>query len=335
VSEALRVPGPILIAGFGSAGRRHFRNLQSLGCEDFIFLRSGLGALDDREISGFPSTSSLDDALGYRPEVAVIATPSSKHMEIALPAAQAGCDVYIEKPLAHNLQDVGRLLTVVRERRLIGMLGCQFRFHPLFAELRSMITKGWLGRVVGASAEYGDHLPSWHPWEDHRKSYSARHEMGGGAILTLVHPLDYLYLLFGEWRRIQTMISRVSSLDTPAGEDWADINIEFANGVLAHVHVDYLQRPAVHRLTVVGEMGRAVCDYGAGELRSWPAEGEATVRRVDARFDRNAMFLGAMRHFLECIRSRREPLVPLADGAAVVRMALDARRAALPEAAHA
>ena len=161
-----------MIAGFGSAGRRHFRNLRSLGCREFIFLRSGLGVLDDREIAEFPSTTSLDEALSYRPKIAVVATPTARHIEIALPAAEAGCDLYVEKPLGNGLKDVDRLLTVVRERRLVAMLGCQFRFHPLLVELRSMIQEGRLGRIVGATAEYGDHLPSWHPWEDHRKSYA-------------------------------------------------------------------------------------------------------------------------------------------------------------------
>jgi predicted dehydrogenase len=326
-----RIPDPVLIAGFGSAGRRHFRNLRLLGCRDFVFLRSGLGVLDDREIAEFPSTYNLEEALSYRPKVVVVATPSAAHLEIALPAAEAGCDLYIEKPLAHELKDVDRLLAAVRERRLVAMLGCQFRFHPLLMELHSMIGQGRLGRIVGAMAEYGDYLPSWHPWENYRKSYSARDDLGGGAILTLIHPLDYLYLLFGRWRRIQAMVAAVPSLGTPAGEDWSNINIEFSNGVLAHVHVDYLQRPAVHRLSVLGEAGRAVCDYNSGELICQPAEGQATIHRVHARFERNTMFLEAMEHFLNCFRNRTEPRVTLGDGAAVLRMALEARRVASSE----
>jgi len=334
MSEA-GIHDPVLMAGFGSAGRRHFRNLRLLGCRDFVFLRSGLGVLDDREIAEYPSTNSLEEALSYRPKVAVVATPSAMHLEIALPAAEAGCDLYIEKPLGHELKDIDRVLAVVRERRLVAMVGCQFRFHPLFMELHTMIGQGRLGRIVGATAEYGDYLPSWHPGEDYRKSYSARHDLGGGAILTLIHPLDYLYLLFGEWRRIEAMVACVPSLGTPAGEDWSNIIIEFSNGVLAHVHVDYLQRPAVHRLSVVGEFGRAVCDFNSGELSWQPAQGEATVRRVHAGFERNAMFLDAMKHFLSCVRDRTEPRVPLADGAAVLRMALEARRVASSETIHA
>lgn len=335
-----QIPSPVLIAGFGSAGRRHFRNLRSLGCRDFVFLRSRLSVLDDRDIAEFPSTGSLDEALSYRPKVAVIATPTAKHLEIALPAAEAGCDLYIEKPLGRELKDIERLLAIVRKKRLVGMVGCQFRFHPLLMELRSMVREGRLGRIVGATAEYGDYLPSWHPWEDYRRSYSARDDLGGGAILTLIHPMDYLYMLFGEWRRIQAMSSAAPVLDTSAAEDWSNINIEFASGVLAQVHVDYLQRPAVHRLSVVGESGRAVCDYNSGELTWQPAQGEAIRRRVPPAFERNTMFLAAMEHFLNCVTTRTEPQVALADGATVLNMALEARRSAssrrtLPQSAPA
>ncbi len=335
VPDLQTIAGPILVAGFGSAGRRHFRNLRALGCRNFIFLRSGLGSLEDGEIREFRSTPSIDEALAHRPRAAVIATPSAMHLRIALAAAEAGCDLYIEKPLGHDLRDVEPLLALVRKRQLVAMVGCQFRFHPLFVELQSMIGQGQLGRIVGATAEYGDYLPSWHPWEDHRASYSARHDLGGGAILTLVHPLDYLYLLFGEPRRIQAMVAAVPSLGTPAGEDWSDMNIEFSNGIIAHVHIDYLQRPAVHRLTVVGDRGRAICDYAAGELHWCPIEGEPIIRRVGAQFERNTMFLDAMRHFLDCIRDRTEPRASLSDGAAVLKMALQARHAASSETVHA
>jgi predicted dehydrogenase len=330
-----RIPGPILIAGFGSAGRRHFRNLRRLGCRDFVFLRSGLGILDDHEISEFPSTHRLEEALSYQPKAVIIATPSALHLEVALPAAEAGCDLYIEKPLGHDMKNVDRLRAAVHERRLVAMLGCQFRFHPLFIELQCLVDDGQLGRVVGAMAAWGEYLPSWHPGEDHRNSYSARHDLGGGAILTLIHPLDYLYRLFGEWRRIQAMVARVPSLGTPAGEDWGDMSIEFTNGVLGYIHVDYLQRPPVHRLSVVGDAGRVTCDYHAGVMKWWPAEGAAIVRRVPVAFERNTMFLDAMEHFLDCIRDRTEPRVPLADGAAALKMALEARRVASLETSHA
>jgi predicted dehydrogenase len=325
---ATSAPGRILIAGFGSIGRRHFRNLRQLGCADFVFLRSRLGTLDDGEIAEYPSAVTIADALAYAPTIAIVATPSALHVDLALAAAEAGCDLYIEKPLSADETNLNRLLATVRERKCVAMVGCQFRFHPLLLDARAMITSGGLGNVAGAAAEWGEYLPAWHPWEDHRRSYSSRRDLGGGVLLTLIHPFDYLHWLFGPARRAQATIARIPSLETPAGEDWADVNLAFRNGVSARVHLDYLQRPTVHRLTIIGERGRLECDFQTGELRSQPVDGPAQVKAGPPGFERNTMFLDAMSHFLGCVRDRSEPRVPLADGVAVLRTVLEARRGA-------
>jgi predicted dehydrogenase len=326
--------GPVLIAGYGSIGRRHFRNLRQLGCREFVFFRSGCGRVDDDEIRGFVATKNLTEALRHRPAVAIITNPTSLHVEVALAAAEAGCDLYIEKPLSNELTNVQRLSAIARDRQLVAMIGCQFRFHPLLLNLHGLLQQGALGRIAGAMAEWGEYLPAWHPWEDYRQSYSSRPDLGGGVILTLIHPLDYLYWLFGQWNRVQAVTAKVPSLDTAASEDWSDVIIEFANGVVGTVHVDYLQRPAVHRLRVVGDAGHILWDDHAGALTWTTTDNQATRYSVPSDFERNTMYLEAMRHFLECVTSRRVPRVPLADGVTVLQMALDARQAARPGDVH-
>ena len=80
-----------LIAGFGSIGRRHFRNLYALGERDFIFLRSKRGTLPDEEIAAFPVETDLDAALAHKPDVVIVSNPTALHLDVAIPAAQAGC----------------------------------------------------------------------------------------------------------------------------------------------------------------------------------------------------------------------------------------------------
>ena len=237
---------------------------------------------------------------------------------------------------------------IVREKKLVAMIGCQYRFHPLLVRLRERLAAGELGRIVGARAEWGEYLPDWHPWEDHRNSYSARADLGGGVVLTLIHPLDYLYWLFGPADRVHASTRSIASLQTPAGEDWAEITIDFRSGVVGQVHLDYLQRPAVHRLTVWGERGRVEWDYHAGTLR-WEtvaatdqknasaidANPTVTIEHVPAGFERNTMFLDEMRHFLTCVESRKTPDIPLADGIAVLELALAAKQSAGEMARHA
>ncbi|MEK6239490.1 MAG: Gfo/Idh/MocA family oxidoreductase, partial [Planctomycetales bacterium] len=104
----------ILIIGFGSIGRRHYHNFKNLGCSNFVFCRTGRGTIDDAETSDYPRAASVQEALSHRPDVAVVATPTALHVEAALAAARAGCDLLIEKPLSHSMQGCEELLDAVR-----------------------------------------------------------------------------------------------------------------------------------------------------------------------------------------------------------------------------
>jgi predicted dehydrogenase len=353
---------PTLIAGYGSIGRRHVQNLQSLGCSQFVFFRTHRGTLPDdtsavnrrfaenrqaafqangNEAAAPPSEKAawvevheLDRAWMHRPRIAVVSNPTAAHMKVALASARNGCDLFIEKPLSDSLDDCEELSEIVRRNNLVAMIGCQFRFHPLLIRLREGLSAGRLGAVVGARAEWGEYLPEWHPWEDHRQGYSARADLGGGVVLTLIHPLDYLYWLFGPVERVQASTRSVAALQTPAGEDWAEITIEFCSGVVGQVHLDYLQRPAVHRLTVCGDHGRAEWDCVAGTLR-WETAGSSgnaapitTIETIPPRFERNSMFIDEMQHFLRCVETRQTPAITLADGIAVLKIALAAKQSA-------
>jgi predicted dehydrogenase len=205
------------------------------------------------------------------------------------------------------------------------MLGCQYRFHPLLRSLRERLIAGEFGTPLTARAEYADSILLWHPWEDYRDSYSARPDLGGGAILTLVHPLDYLYWLFGPVRDVRASARKAPRLETAVDDDVADLSIEFQNGVFSQVHLDFVQDPPVHTLTVIGERGRAELDFLAGTLRTYLGGREPCTECVPDGYDRNAMFLDEMRHFLHCLETRQQTAVPLGDGIAILDIALAAK----------
>ena len=89
-----------LIAGFGSIGRRHLRNLQALGERDILLYRSHHSTLPDEEIAGLPVETDLKAALAHHPDAVIISNPTALHLDVAIPAAQAGCAILLEKPIA-------------------------------------------------------------------------------------------------------------------------------------------------------------------------------------------------------------------------------------------
>jgi predicted dehydrogenase len=325
----------ILIAGLGSIGQRHARNLRALrgaGVELHAWRRRGDRAVITDAAIRDPTRdvhaelritphASLDAALATRPDAAFVCTPTAYHQEVAQRAAEAGCHLFIEKPVAASMQGVDRLREAVAARGLVAMVGCQWRFHPLVAQLRDTLVRGLLGSVRDAAIDYAEYLPDWHPWEDYRKSYAARRALGGGVILTQIHDYDLAYHLFGPARACRASGGRLSALEIDV-EDTVDAQLQCA-AVVVRVRQSFAERPPRRTVTVRGERGDAALDLLDATLRYTPALApDASL----TDYERNRMFLDEVAHFLACIERGEKPVVPLEEGIAVLRIALTVRQ---------
>ena len=239
-----------LICGFGSIGRRHLNNLRILGETDFVLLRTHHSTLPEAEIEGIPFETEIQTALLHKPDAVVIANPTALHLDVAIPAAEAGCSILMEKPVSDSMSRIDDLEVALGRGGGKFLTGFQFRYHPGLRQVKRWLDANTIGKVTSFKAHWGEYLPAWHPWEDYRKSYSARPELGGGVINTLSHPLDYTNWLFGEARSVLAQTSSIG-LGLPV-EDTADILMRYETGLCGNVHLDYIQRPAEHTLQVSG-----------------------------------------------------------------------------------
>jgi predicted dehydrogenase len=328
----------ILIAGLGSIGRRHFRNLISLGEKDIVLLRTRQATLPDDELAGYPVETELKEALQkHSPEAVIVANPTSLHLEVAIPAAEAGCHILLEKPVSNSLERLDVLQQTAQKSSSRILVGFQFRYHPTLNKAREIIGAGALGKILTVHAHWGEYLPQWHPWEDYRQSYAARADLGGGVIVTLTHPLDYLRYLLGDIASLWSFNGHISPLEIGV-EDVAEIGLKFANGAVGGVHVNYFQRPPVHRLEIVGTSGTLRWDNADGILHfqrmpapfgSYSDQPPAAV--IDSftppdGFERNQLFLAQTRHFIGIVRGESEPVCTLEDGIMALRLALAAHQ---------
>jgi len=311
-----------LIAGLGSIGRRHLRNLRALGENDIILYRTHRSTLPEEELSGLPVETDLQAALAHKPDAVIVANPTALHLEVAIPAAQAGCHILLEKPISHSLARVDELERAAQGSGSRILVGFQFRFHPTLRQAAALLQEGRIGRVLSVRAHWGEYLPNWHPWEDFRQGYAARPDLGGGVVLTLCHPLDYLHWLVGKVETLWAMTAALH-LNLPV-EDTAEIGLRFANGALGSVHLDYNQRPPTHSLEIIGTEGTLRWDNRDGILHEYrAAENEWKIYSPPPAFERNEMFIEEMRHFLEVVRGA-PPVCTLADGRYALRIALAA-----------
>jgi predicted dehydrogenase len=319
----------ILICGLGSIGRRHLRNLVALGEDDIRLLRTGRSTLPEADMDGFGHEGELGDALrDWAPDVVFVTNPTALHLDVAVPAARAGAHLFVEKPLSSSLERLPELERAVAASGVTVQVGYQFRSHPTLRRAQALLGEGVIGEPLSAAAHWGEYLPDWHPWEDYRRSYSARADLGGGVLLTLSHPLDYLRWLFGEVGSVVAEVGRPAALELDV-EAQASVLLEHQSGVHSTVELNYHQRPPRHDLEVVGTEGTLRWDGLSGRLRWWgagnPGWHEETVA---VGFERNTMFVAELEAFFESIAGRGAPICTLDDGAAAVRIALAALESA-------
>ena len=329
-----------LFIGLGGIGQRHLRNLRSLVREDFqvaafrtrrqqIVLTDQLQVSENEYLEEKYSVASfgdLDEALAWGPDAAFICNPSNLHIPFAMKAAEAGCHLLIEKPLSHDLEGTEELAAMLETKGKIGLVAYQLRFHPFIKSVQEILKTKVLGRIVSVSAEVGEYLPGWHPYEDYRQMYASRSDQGGGVILSQIHEMDYLYSFFGLPKRLFAVGGHLSSLEIDV-EDTASILMEFSvdgRDIPVHLHQDYIQRPPSRGLRIIGDEGKVEVDFRAMTLKLYQA-GELVRSEALPDFPRNQLFMAEMNHFLACTRGEEKPLVSVRDGAQSLRMAFAAK----------
>ncbi len=193
----------VLIIGYGSIGRRHAIVLRKLGF-DVAFFRSGKSTLikNDKNSLGLNVYFNLDEAVEkFKPKYAVDCSPSSLHLKNIFKLYSYRINTLIEKPLIindPNSVDLINLRKILDKKDYFVGIGFQYRFHPLINKLKNIYENLKDKNIIIGNVTWTEYLPDWHTWENYKDSYSARRELGGGCLLTLCHPFDYLHYIFNE-----------------------------------------------------------------------------------------------------------------------------------------
>jgi len=312
-----------LILGCGSIGKRHIRNLVSLGAGSILAFDSRADRrYEVRSQFGIETIDKPEELWKWGPNVAVVAAPTSMHVPLALQAAEHQCHLFVEKPLSDRVEGTEPLLDIVRKQNLVTLVGCNMRFHPGLKRVKRLLEEGAIGHVVAARAEVGQYLPDWHPWEDYRNTYSARRDLGGGVILDAIHEIDYLRWMFGEAEVVSCFAGKLSRLDIDT-EDTAAIMIRFMSGVIGEIHMDYVQRVYSRSCQVIGDEGTINWDYTTGEVRWYSAITNRWQVFPDAvGWEPNQMYIDEMKHFLRCLAGEEKPTLDVFEALQVLKIAL-------------
>ena len=243
----------------------------------------------------------------------VLATPAIFHFDMARRALHAGKDVFVEKPLALNVDEGQELVDLARKCGRKLMVGHILHYHPAVIKLKELIDDGTLGRI----------------------NYIYSNRLNMGKIRTeenilwsfAPHDISVLLGLLGEEPQSATCEG-----GSYLSHDVADVTVSqftFANGVRAHIFVSWLHPFKEQRLVVVGSEKMAVFDDTAADKLvlyrhrvEWrdrvpnAVKGDGEPVALDATEPLN----NECREFVDCLSSRRDPLTDGQEGLRVLRV---------------
>ncbi len=154
-------------------------------------------------------------------DATVICLPNALHAEAATATLQSGKHLYLEKPLAINLDDGRKLLDVWRRSGQVAMIGFSYRFNPLHQQVRRHIQAGRLGELIAVRSVFTTPPGRMPEWRQRRAS-------GGGALLDLAsHHVDLVRFWFNQ----QVVEVRGSVRSERAEADTATLELRLANGL--------------------------------------------------------------------------------------------------------
>lgn len=279
--------GVILVVGAGSIGRRHAGNLAALGARVELIPWRGF----DRA-----AVAARDDVAGM-----VIATETSVRLELIRLCAERGWPFYAEKPLAWRGDQVAAVHMAAAPVAARSMVGFMMRYHPVLRALAAMD----LSDVFRFHAEIGHDVRQWRANWRFADSYAAKAE-GGGVLLDLCHEIDLMLVLFPG-----LCLHDVRSLGHAGfpGVDFAtSLHLSAQGGAAGGVAMDYISPVFVRRLELAAASRRIEADFQAAKLAVVTPAGR---EEQTFGFERNDMFLAAMRDFLALAAGAALPNDPL------------------------
>lgn len=253
----------ILVLGCGSIGKRHLtvlglrRDVTVAAFDPMPAARDAVSAISP-DIVFFADEAA---AFAWQPHLVIVANPNHCHRDATLKALAAGAHVLCEKPLADTVANGQAMVTAAERAGRQLMVGYTCRFHPAFAFLEEKARRGDFGTLVGGRAMVGTYNTIL------CSKAAATNPMFGSIIVDYTHELDMLGSIFGTAREV---VARANQLGDKPGiqcrPSLAALLIEYHNGALVTVTMDYIQHPQRRLFEIFGDRQSALYDLQANTV---------------------------------------------------------------------
>ena len=263
---------------------------------------------------GCRAFGSVEQMLTTHSEVraASVAAPTVHHLEVARALMEKGVDVLIEKPLAASLAEAGELVKLAATHKRIAQVGHLERFNPAVRATIPLLTQPMF-------------------FEVHRLSVFTPRSLDVDVVLDLmIHDLD-IVLSFAN-----SPVKEVRAVGLPilSGKvDIANVRLEFESGCVANFTASRVSTERVRKLRFFQPQQYVSVDYGRQEVLVFTvgAEGSASgaptvnpqIKVAKPPVTSEEPLHAELRSFLQAVRQRSTPVVPLEDGRRSLALALE------------
>jgi UDP-N-acetylglucosamine 3-dehydrogenase len=317
-------PLRIVIIGAGNIARAHARayaaqppdQCQIVGCCDVLAAQADKLA---GEFGGQAYTQTERMLAELRPDAVSVCTPPAYHLEQATLALEKGIPVLCEKPFSVDGPSARRLAGTARRLGVLLMPAHCHRFHGPVQQLKELIEAGKLGRLTLLQNRFAFKATTV------LESWFVRKDVAGGGVLldTAVHSVDLFRHLAGEVTWVSAQVSRTVTAEV---EDSASLLLRSATGAIGQISCSWVSPPGEATVRLYGSAGSALLDYNEDNLLHYALDG--TPGWAETQFKGPDRFANEVAHFMDCVRSGREPIVTPEDGARAIEIIDAAYRSA-------
>src|SRR5437868_3828727 len=235
------------VIGWGYWGPKIARNLDTLS-NGMVAMVADMDAHRLASLSinqpWIQTTTRAEDVFRSDVDGIIIAAPVRAHYRLAKEALLHGKHVLVEKPLTANVAEAEELVLLAQEQRRILMVGHTFEYSPAVNELRKLVQSGDLGKIYCIEAE--------------RVNLGLfRSDIN---VIWDLAPHDISILLYVLGMKPEQIKVQAHTHLQPRIHDVAHLDLGFANGTSAHIHVSWLHPCKIRRVTVIGDARMVVYD---------------------------------------------------------------------------
>lgn len=319
----------VLVVGLGSIGQHHAR-LLSERIDVELSICDSTEEHRAQAKSPFLSPVAMEhtdytEALQTKPDIVFLCTPNHLHVSMGLQAIEDGVDLFIEKPIADNLQDARQLVNKARVAGRFLQVGYILRFDQGLRKMKQIVDAGGVGNLVGGRAMVGTYITLLNAKNPDRNHHP------NSLIVDYTHELDFIRWFFGAMDEVKAMGARLGDLEHRPPPNIFQMILKMKSGALVQVHMDYIQHPQRRIFEIYGDRGTLTYDFSSGEIRHYRFQKELmwedlSVSPMAERWD--DLFRLEHEAILSARREGAAPLVPGAEGLAALEMAEAAINAA-------